>query len=1151
MTPTLSTTISTTLSTTVSTTIPTTSVPGFCTLCRSRCGTLNHVHDGKLIAVEALKDHPTGRGTCAKGRAAPELVYHPERILYPLRRTRPKSDADPGWERISWEEALDEITSRLNDIRTRGAERVAFAVTTPSGTPLSDSIDWVERFIRSFGSPNTIYGTEICNWHKDVAHTFTFGCGTPTADYAHARLNVLWGHNPSHVWLSQAGELGVGQQAGAKLLVIDPRETPHARQADLWLAPRPGTDGALALAIAHQLILAERFDAGFVRRWSNATLLVNVETGHFVRDPLRPECFMAWHTERGMPIRLDNHFATPEDLATKLALDGEYEFCLRDAEPIRCRPSWSYYRQACEAWPLEMAERETGISADQILRAAALIGEAGDAVSYHGWTGIGQHANATQTERAIATLYALTGSFDRPGGNRRWSPPASNSVNDLELMPDGQREKALGLDARPLGPAASGWVTAEDVYAAIESGSPYPIEALFCFGGNMLVSQPEAERGQRALEKLDFHVHCDLFHTPTNAYADILLPVNTPWEHEGLRIGFEINAEAARHVQLRPAMVAPRGESRADYQIALDLGCRLGMAEAFFHGDIEQGWNYMLAPSGLDIATLRRHPEGIRLPLEQSVEHHSTLDSQGHCLGFATLSRRMEFYSQTLFEHGYPAVPLHVSPQQPPSAELPLTLITVKNGYYCHSQQRQLASLRRRAPEPVVFISPALAQVKGLVEGAWAEVLGEQGSARLCVKFDESLSDNLVVAEYGWWQACNDLGRSGYALHGPGSANINAAISARIRDPLSGSLPLRSTACDLRPAEIEDIRWSGFRTMRISAKVRQSEDVVSLWLTSPNNLPLPPYLPGQHATFRFTIDGAWVERTYSLSGAAPAQGDSGTSYRLSVRRSPLSDESPSISQHIHDQLQTGMEIGMKMPGGNFTLPLRHQHPLVLIAGGIGITPFLSLLETLDAQGAQDMPSITLLYANRNGHSHAFRERLKELRQRLPRLQVVDIYSDPTPGDIAGSAFDHAGFVDERLLSTYVIGRNARFYLCGPIAMMDALRSQLVAQGTLPFEIFHEAFSAPTRPVLDAMQPRRIHLARSQREFVWQPQHGSLLESAEKQGLNLPSGCRVGQCESCALTLLDGEVHALVDTAVEERRCLTCQVIPLTDLSLDA
>ena len=1130
-----------------------TAIPGFCTLCRSRCGTLNHVRDGRLIAVEALQDHPTGRGMCAKGRAAPELIEHPDRILYPLRRTRPKDGGDPGWVRIGWDEALDEITNRLGEIRTRGPERVAFAVTTPSGTPMSDSIDWVERFIRHFGSPNTIYGTEICNWHKDIAHAFTFGCGMPNADYANARLNILWGHNPSHVWLSQAGELGAGSQNGAQLLVIDPRQTSHARHADLWLAPRPGTDGALALALAHQLILTGHFDESFVRRWSNAALLVDEANGRLVKDPRYPERFMAWDTKRNKPIALDTRFATPEATATQLALEGEYELHLEGCStPIRCRPAWDHYRRACAEWPLSRAVAETGVSAEQIVQAAELIAKAGNAVSYHSWTGIGHHTNATQTERAIATLYALTGSFDRPGGNRRWNAPPTNRVNDLEVMPAELRQKALGLDERPLGPATSGWVTAEDVYTTIESGSPYPIEALFCFGSNILVSQPDPEHGQRALSKLGFHVHCDLYHSPTNAYADILLPVSTPWEREGLRTGFEINAEAASHVQLRPAMVQPRGESRADYQIALDLGCRLGMAEDFFHGDIEQGWNHILAPSGLDVATLRKHPAGIRLPLQHLPENHAATDERGHCQGFTTPSRRVELYSQTLAEHGYPGVPRHVPPFSTTHQERPLTLVTVKNGYYCHSQQRQLVSLRRRAPEPSVTISPALAQSKGLVEGAWAEILGEQGSARLRVRLDESLRDNLVVAEYGWWQACDDLGLPGYELHGPSTSNINAVISTRDRDPISGALPLRSAPCELRPVEAPRTRWSGFRTMRILDKTQEAEDVVSLWLAPLDEGPLPSYHPGQHVTFCFTIAGEPVERTYSLSGPAPASMTETLRYRISVRRSPRKDEGASVSQHIHDELQPGMEIGMKMPNGIFTLPLQHRQPIVMVAGGIGITPFLALLETLHERGAQrEMPEITLFYANRDSKSHAFSQRLAELQRSLPRLHVVTLYSEPSAEDIATQAFDHAGLVDGRLLDASWVARHARFFLCGPGAMMDALRELLETQGAMTTEIFHEAFAAPPRRTLDDIQPRRVRLARSQREFTWHPEHGSLLESAEKHGLNLPSGCRVGQCESCALTLLEGETYALTGMLPEEGQCLTCQSVPLSDLSLDA
>lgn len=114
-------------------------------------------------------------------------------------RTNPKSYPDPGWKVISREQALSEVAQRLDTARRQlGAESVAFAVTTPSGTPLSDSIGWIERFIRLFGSPNTCYATEICNWHKDHAHAFTFGCGMPTADYRQADPTLLWGHNPAH-----------------------------------------------------------------------------------------------------------------------------------------------------------------------------------------------------------------------------------------------------------------------------------------------------------------------------------------------------------------------------------------------------------------------------------------------------------------------------------------------------------------------------------------------------------------------------------------------------------------------------------------------------------------------------------------------------------------------------------------------------------------------------------------------------------------------------------------------------------------------------------------------------------------------------------------------------------------------------------------
>ena len=213
-----------------------TRVASFCTQCRSRCGCEAIVEDGRLLRIEPLPDHPTGQKLCPKGLAAPELVYHPDRITQPMRRTRPKVDGDPGWQPMSWPEALDEIARRMEAIAAEhGPEQVAFSVTTPSGTHIGDSISWIERFIRAFGSPNTIYATEICNWHKDHASRFTYGTDIGTPDFANTDCVVLWGNNPAATWLARTGEIQKGLKRGARMIVVDPRPTVFGKRATQWL----------------------------------------------------------------------------------------------------------------------------------------------------------------------------------------------------------------------------------------------------------------------------------------------------------------------------------------------------------------------------------------------------------------------------------------------------------------------------------------------------------------------------------------------------------------------------------------------------------------------------------------------------------------------------------------------------------------------------------------------------------------------------------------------------------------------------------------------------------------------------------------------------------------------------------------------------
>jgi len=680
--------------------------PAYCAQCRSRCGCEAVVKDNKIIGIEPLAGHPSGERLCPKGRATPELVYHSDRLKRPLRRTSPKGAGVTTWKEIFWEDALREIATRMTHIRNKhGAEQVAFSVTTPSGTSISDGISWIERFIRSYGSPNTIYGTEICNWHKDVASKFTYGWDIGTPDFANTDCVLLWGNNPAATWLARSVEVQKATKRGARLIVVDPRPTLFARRSDCWLRVKPGTDQALALGLANQLIQHGGVDEAFVREWSNGSLLVRNDNGMFLRqsdlseDGDRDILIAVGSNEKllryeaGSGIWLDDPSDAKLDTCVTIAgLSGA----------IRCRTAFGIFAGTAADLTPERVEEITGVPPDTLRQAAELLTRSGS-TAYYAWNGVGQSNTATQTDRAISILYALTGSYGNRGGNVPGSAATFADISGHELLSQEQRSKALGLSRRPLGPAQTGWVTARDVYQAILDQTPYPVRMLFSFGTNLLASQPDPGLARQAFEQLEFHVHADLFLNPNAEYADIVLPVATSWEREGLRTGFDASLEGMRRVQLRPAVIDPVEDAKSDTDIVLDLARHLGQSEDFFGCDADRGHDYILAPAGLSVEQLRKTPEGIDLESTVPYRAFAICADSGVPAGFPTSTRRLEIYSELLQIHGYEPVPtLHAPVGTDGSHEYPLRLSCAKTIAFCHSQHRNIASLRRLMPDPIL-----------------------------------------------------------------------------------------------------------------------------------------------------------------------------------------------------------------------------------------------------------------------------------------------------------------------------------------------------------------------------------------------------------------------------------------------------------------
>jgi anaerobic selenocysteine-containing dehydrogenase len=796
-------------------TVDTRRVHGYCALCIARCGTVATVEDGRFTRLDPDPTHPTGHAICAKGRAAPELVYHPERLTHPLRRTRPKGDPDPGWQRIGWDAALDLTAGAMRRVADRhGPEAVAFTVASGSTTAIGDASGFIQRLANAFGTPNSKITLDVCGWGRAFATQYTYGVGSVAAggggampDIEHSGVLILWGYNPSFTRLTHATATVAGLRRGMRLIVVDPRRVGLAGKADQWLRVRPGTDGALALGLANVMIEHGWYDRDFVRDWSNGPHLVRADTGRLLTErDLDPggdaKRFFAWDGRAARLVPYDASVGRYGGDASSLALEGEYRIAAPHGDVV-CHPAFELYRGLCRRYPPETVEAICWVPRAQVVETARLIWQARP-VSYYAWSGHEHHADVTQIARAMSLLYALTGSFDKPGGNVLFTGPPSAPITGQDLPAARQMAPTVGVAERPLGPARWGWIGIPDLYRAILEGTPYPVRAMLGFGANMLLAHADGRRGREALQALDFYAHLDLFMNPTAEMADVVLPVASAFEREGLKLGFEISQRTQSHVQLRPAVVAPPGEARADTDIIFDLAGRLGLGAAFWNGNVDAAYRHQLAPTGITLEQLRAAPGGVRLPLQTRHAKYAEPDASGVPSGFATPSRKVELYSQTFLDHGYLPLPEFSEPPVGPvarpdlAARFPMVLTSAKASLFCQTQHHALPSLRKGARYPEVELHPAAAEARGIANGDWVAIETPEGSVRARARLNPTLDPRVVVGEHGFWQACAVLGAPGYDAFGPTSASYNLLIGTTARDPVSGTPALRSYLCEIR-----------------------------------------------------------------------------------------------------------------------------------------------------------------------------------------------------------------------------------------------------------------------------------------------------------------------------------------------------------------
>lgn len=349
--------------------------------------------------------------------------------------------------------------------------------------------------------------------------------------------------------------------------------------------------------------------------------------------------------------------------------------------------------------------------------------------------------------------------------------------------------------------------------------------------------------------------------------------------------------------------------------------------------------------------------------------------------------------------------------------------------------------------------------------------------------------------------------------------------------------------------------WAGFRKFKVVKREPETGQVCSYYLAPLDGKKIPPYKPGQYLTFKLYAGGPSqaVIRCYSLSDRHTAG-----YYRISVKRvPPAGPDLPAglASNYLHDRVRVNDILEVKAPSGRFVLKRAGRRPIVLIGGGIGVTPVLAMLSDLALSGTRR--EVFFFLGVRNSGDHCFREQLRRIASQNPRIRVRVCYSNPLPVDRLGLDYDYAGRISVALLHEILPSLHCDFYVCGPAAMMAQLKTGLGEAGVPAQNFRMEAFGAASlqKVVSSAVAGGKVNVTfeKSGATVAWDPASGTLLECAEAHGIAIDCGCRAGNCGTCAVAINSGEVDYTAEPGAvpEEGTCLACIAVPLSDLNVEA
>jgi anaerobic dimethyl sulfoxide reductase subunit A len=668
--------------------------------CGGRCVVNAHVVDGHIVKISTdprrWEPELPPLHACARGVGQIERVYHPDRLRYPLRRKGPRGSG--AFERISWEEALDEVARQLLRVRAQYGSAAILDASRSGSLSVLHGRSAAQRFLYMFGGCTELWSNMSAE-AEVFAVRMTYGAeavyksaGREPTDYVNSELIIMWGWSPGD------GTFGTGtyqylksaKKQGARIVCVDPRRTrSSAVLADEHVFIQPSTDTAALIAMAYVIACEGLQDQAYCDRYVLG--------------------FDEAHLPPGAP-----------------AGSSYRSYILGHSDGIAKTPEW--------------AGAITGIPGDTIRRLAIEFATTKPAALQCGYapgrTGFGE-----QFHRAAYALCAITGNVGIPGGSSGVSNGATGRTG-IKNLPSG---------ANPVNARVASPLLADLLARGKAGGYPADIKMIYSVGGDLFNQAPNVNKMVGALDGIEFLVAQDHFLTPTARYADIVLPATTFWERNDVHTPW---AGAGHYAIYMRQAIEPMYECRNDIDIFAALAERVGIAG--YNDRTEAAWLRELTKDAVDdFETFVDNGVARFAPPEDAVAFAAEIRDPEHHK-FTTPSGKIEIYSMALAAkpdpYGLgpiPAIPTWI-PQIEPDVRYPLKLLTPKSRARTHSIHGNQPKLAR-VDRDDVWLNPEDARTRGICDGERVRVYNDRGSTVLPARVTTRMARGAVSIKEGAW----------------------------------------------------------------------------------------------------------------------------------------------------------------------------------------------------------------------------------------------------------------------------------------------------------------------------------------------------------------------------------------------------------------